>query len=308
MRLVVKKGEGSVNEYRFSKGPVYIGRQSNSQICLPDAAVSRQHAVLYNTQDGKWMAEDLDSANKTYINDEAIHKVEIKSGDCLRIVEYTIEVNLEEATKESAKEDTEEEKAVDLEDTLTAAARGPQFIERQLTTPDAPAIRLPAKRASEFLDAVDTIGKAGTLDELLLALLDVTSKQMGTYHCWCALRQERGGPMTCHAGRDRGSEALEMSDIKFNEKITDAIEKDRYLLYIFSRDMTQDKKTQVRSIVIAPIVSRAGCFGVLYANNTFRDDHYSLSDLDYLMLLGIHTAAVIEKLKISESNNQTTND
>ena len=303
MRLTVKKGEGSMQEYRFSKGPVYIGRQSSSQICLPDAAVSRQHAVMYNTQDGKWMVEDLDSANKTYINDEAIHKVEIKSGDCLRIVEYTIEVNLEEAVKE----DAEEEKPVELEDTLTAAARGPQFIERQLTTPDAPAIRLPAKRASEFLEAVETIGKAGGLDKLLLALLDVMSKQMGTYHCWCALRQERGGPMTCHAGRNRDGQSMEMSDIKFNEKITDAIEKDRYLLYIFSRDMTQDKKMQVRSIVIAPIVSRAGCFGILYANNTFRDDHYSLSDLDYLMLLGIHTAAVIEKLKISESNNQTTN-
>ena len=87
-----------------------------------------------------------------------------------------------------------------------------------------------------------------------------------------------------------------MSDIKFNEKITEVIEKDQYLLYIFSRDMSVEKKIQIRSIVIAPVVSPAGCFGVLYANNTFRDDHYSLSDLDYLMLLGIHTAAAIEKL------------
>ena len=303
MRLVVKKGEGSVNEYRFSKGPIYIGRQSNSQICLPDAAVSRQHAVLYSTQDGKWMAEDLDSANKTYLNDEAIHKVEIKTGDCLRIVDYTIEVDFEEATKEA----TEEEKPVELEDTLTAAARGPQFIERQLTTPDAPAIRLPAKRASEFLEASEAIGKASNLDEMLLALLNITSKQLGTYHSWCALRGESNGPMTCHAGRSRDGQAMEMSDIKFNEKITAAVEKERYLLYIFSRDLSQDKKMQVRSIVIAPIVSRAGCFGVMYANNTFRDDHYSLSDLDYLMLLGIYAAAVIDRLKISESNNQTTN-
>lgn len=292
MRLVVKKGEGSVNEYRFSKGPIYIGRQSNSQICLPDAAVSRQHAVLYSTQDGKWVVEDLDSANKTYLNDEAIHKVEIKTGDCLRIVDYTIEVNFEEDKEKEA----EEEKPGELEDTLTAAARGPQFIERELTTPDSPAIRLPAKRASEFLEAAEAMGKAGNLDELLLALLGITSKQLGTYHCWCALRGEPSGPMTYHAGKNRDGQAMEMSDIKFNEKITDAVEKNRYLLYIFSRDLSQDKKKQVRSIVISPVVSRAGCFGVLYANNTFRDDHYSLSDLDYLMLLGIHAATVIEKL------------
>jgi len=234
------------------------------------------------------MVEDLDSANKTYLNDEAVHKVEIKTGDCLRIVDYTIEVNLEEVS--------EEEKPIELEDTLTVTARGPQMIERQLTTPDAPPIRLPAKRVAEFLEATEAIGKANNLDELLLALLDITSKQLGTYHAWCALRNGATGPMTCHAGRNRDGQPMEMSDIKFNEKITESIEKDQYLLYIFSRDMTVEKKIQVRSIVIAPVLSRGGCFGVLYANNTFRDDHYSLSDLDYLMLLGIHTAAVIEKL------------
>ncbi len=288
MRLVVKKGEGSVNEFRFTKGPIYIGRHSNSQIYLPDAGISRQHAVIFSTEDGKWMVEDLDSANKTYLNDEAVHEVEIKTGDCLRIVDYTIEVNLEEVS--------EEEKPIELEDTLTATARGPQMIERQLTTPDAPPIRLPAKRVAEFLEATEAIGKASNLDELLLALLDITSKQLGTYHAWCALRNGPAGPMTCHAGRNRDGQTMEMSDIKFNEKITESIEKDQYLLYIFSRDMTVEKKIQVRSIVIAPVISHTGCFGILYANNTFRDDHYSLSDLDYLMLIGIHTAAVIEKL------------
>jgi len=290
MRLVVKKGEGSVNEFRFTKGPIYIGRHSNSQIYLPDAGISRQHAVIFSTEDGKWMVEDLDSANKTYLNDEAVHKVEIKTGDRLRVVDYTIEVNLEEDAEE------EKEKPSELEDTLTATARGPQMIERQLTTPDAPPIRLPAKRVAEFLEATEAIGKTSNLDELLLALLDITSKQLGTYHAWCALRNGAAGPMTCHAGKNRDGQTMEMSDIKFNEKITEVIEKDQYLLYIFSRDMSVEKKIQIRSIVIAPVVSPAGCFGVLYANNTFRDDHYSLSDLDYLMLLGIHTAAAIEKL------------
>jgi GAF domain-containing protein len=102
--------------------------------------------------------------------------------------------------------------------------------------------------------------------------------------------------MTCHAGKTRAGQPLEMSDIKFNEKITEAVEKNEFLLFVFSRDMSREKKGQIRSIVIAPIMSQAGCFGVLYTNNTFRDDHYSLSDLDYLMLLGFHTAAIVGKL------------
>jgi pSer/pThr/pTyr-binding forkhead associated (FHA) protein len=302
MRLVVKQNDRTVNEFRFAKGPIYIGRQESSQICLHDAAISRQHAVIFNTQDGKWMVEDLDSVNKTYLNDQAIHKVEIKTGDRLRITDYIIEINL--------KDGDEAEKPIHLEDTLAEPVGAPaapagapvapasnlQIIERKLDTPDAPPIRLPPQRGMDLLRSIEATSKAGNLDELLLALLDITSKQLGTYHSWCALRSEPTGPMTYHAGRTREGQTLELSNIKLNEKINEAIEKSHFLLFIFSKDMTKDEKGQIRSVVIAPIVGPAGCFGVLYANNTFRDDHYSLSDLDYLMLLGMHIAAAVQKL------------
>jgi hypothetical protein len=38
----------------------------------------------------------------------------------------------------------------------------------------------------------------------------------------------------------------------------------------------------------------SGCCGVLYVDNSIDQDYYGLSDLDYLMLLAIHTAAVVE--------------
>jgi pSer/pThr/pTyr-binding forkhead associated (FHA) protein len=290
MRLVVKQNGQTVNEFRFDKGPIHIGRSEKSQIRLNDGAVSRQHAAIFNTQDGKWMVEDLDSANKTYLNDQAIHKVEIKTGDRIRITDYTIEINLEEST--------ETEKPAHLEDTLTAAtSSSSQIIERKLDTADAPPIRLPAHRMMDLLRAHEKISQAGNPDELLLNLLDITSKQLGTYHNWCALRSEPTGPMTYHAGITREGQKLDLSSIKLNEKINEAIEKSHFLLFIFSKDMSKDEKGQIRSIVISPIIGPAGCYGVLYANNTFRDDHYSLSDLDYLMLLGMHIAAVVQKME-----------
>ncbi|MDD5380800.1 MAG: FHA domain-containing protein [Phycisphaerae bacterium] len=319
--MVVKQNGRTVNEFRFAKGPIYIGRQESSQVFLHDAAVSRQHAVIFSTQDGKWMVEDLDSANKTYLNDLAIHKVEIKTGDCLRITDHIIEINL--------KDGEEAEKQIHLDDTLAATATPPapaaapapaasepaaapaasappgtpgvsvgvpQVIERKLDTTDAPPIRLPPQRGMDLLRSIEAINKAGNADELLLTLLDLISKQLGTYHSWCALRSEPAGPMTHHAGRTRDGKTLELSNIKLNEKINEAIEKSHFLLFIFSKDMTKDEKGQIRSVVIAPIVGPAGCFGVLYANNTFRDDHYSLPDLDYLMMLGMHIASAAQKL------------
>lgn len=322
MRLVVKQNGEPVNEFQFAKGPIYIGRQEKNQVHLASSAVSRQHAVLFNTQDGKWTVEDLDSANKTYLNDQAIHKVEIKTGDCIRIVDFTIEINLEEGTEPQTETDVETEAKVETEaaaeteagaesqddaeteelnqseDTITdaSAISSTQFIERRLNTADAPPIRVPAQRATDLLQANEKINKAANADELLLALLDTTSKQLGTYQNWCALRNQPTGPMTYHAGRMRKGKPVELSEIKLNEKINDAIEKKRFFLYIFSRDMSKEARGQIRSVIIAPIIGPAGCFGVLYANNTFRDDHYSLTDLDYLMLLGMHVATAMQKL------------
>jgi GAF domain-containing protein len=53
---------------------------------------------------------------------------------------------------------------------------------------------------------------------------------------------------------------------------------------------------RIRSAMIASIVSPAGCYGVLYVDNAMVHQHYSLSDLDYLMLLAMHTAAILKRL------------
>jgi len=110
MRLVVKRADQVVKEFHFDKGPIYIGRHVHSQVFLSDEAVSRQHAVIFTAQDGRWMVEDLDSANKTYLNDQPIQKTQIKDGDILRIVDFTIEVDLKESAAEG--------KPIHLEDTL----------------------------------------------------------------------------------------------------------------------------------------------------------------------------------------------
>jgi pSer/pThr/pTyr-binding forkhead associated (FHA) protein len=284
MRLVVKKSNQTVSELQFSSGPIYIGRHSNSQVFLPDRTVSRQHAVIFTTQDGKWMAEDLDSANKTYLNDEAIHKAEIKTGDCLRITDFTIEVYLED--------DTGAEESILLEDTLTTATRDPQIIVRKPDVEHAPDITLPARRAQDFLQATEAICRANGLDEVLQVLLNITLRQFGAYHSWGALRNQPTGPMTCHAGKGREGQKVELSEIKLNEKINQAVESGQFLLLPQVSAQTEDEK--IRSAMIAPIMDPTGCFGVLYVDNAAGREQYSLSDLDYLMLLAIHTAAILE--------------
>ena len=46
--------------------------------------------------------------------------------------------------------------------------------------------------------------------------------------------------------------------------------------------------------MIAPVAGEGGCFGVLYIDNDKAHSPYDISDLDYLMLLAIHTSTIIE--------------
>ena len=93
MQISVRKDGVLLNESRFKKGPIYIGRQIGSQVFLLDRAVSRQHAVIYTDKNGAWVIEDLDSANKTFINRKAIHKCELKNDDNIRIADFSIKYN-----------------------------------------------------------------------------------------------------------------------------------------------------------------------------------------------------------------------
>jgi hypothetical protein len=46
--------------------------------------------------------------------------------------------------------------------------------------------------------------------------------------------------------------------------------------------------------MVGPIINREGCFGVLYVDNDMSHERYGLSDLDYMMILSIHTAAILK--------------
>lgn len=293
MRLVIKRNGQTVNEFQFNKGPVYIGRHAHSQVFLPDRLVSRQHAAIYTTTDGKWVIEDLDSANKTYLNDKEIHKEEIKTGDCIRIADFTIEIDLEVQTTAGEPihlEDTLVSAPVKLGTTSSAPAR--EIIVRKPDIERAPDITLPAKRIKDFLQATETICKAHGLDDMLKVLLSITLRQFSGYHAWCALRNLPSGSMTSHAGKCRDGSAVELGDIKLHKKITQAVDKKEFVLVPRVSSLAQEEK--ICSAMIAPIIDPAGCFGVLYIDNALDHEHYSLSDLDYLMLLTIHTAAIVE--------------
>jgi hypothetical protein len=292
MLLIVKRAGRTVSEFRFARGPIYIGRGAQSQVFLPDRTVSRHHAVIYSKQINQWLIEDLDSANKTFLNDGIIKRAAIKAGDHVRIDDFDIEIELELDVDVEADIYPPEVPPPDMQRPTPSPAvpvRG--VVSREIYEEQGSDIVLPTRRIIDFLTAADAISKSTGSAQLLDTLMDILLKQFDAYRIWCALRTFPEGPITAYAGRNRDGLDVELDQIGLREKIIQAMDEEKFVL--IPQFISKVNERKIRSVMIAPIIKPDGCFGVLYVENTTDQAHYQLDDLDYLMLLAIYSATLV---------------
>jgi predicted component of type VI protein secretion system len=298
MRLIVRKDGQDDKEFDSGKPNIQIGRGLDCDVILADRSVSRKHAVLtYDDTFGQWTIEDLGSANKTYLNNRPIKKSNVKTGDEVQIGNFFIEINMSDPPELdrniSADETVEGEQVTDVAASL--ATPKSETVVRKPDAQHAPAMRLAARRLTDFAQATEILCEAKTLDQMLVALLELLVKQFDAFHVWCALREQPSGPMTYHAGKRRDGQKVEISDLQLQEKIITAIE--RKQSSVMPRVSAQmESKDRIRSAMVTPIIRSSGCYGVLYVDNAMVHDHYALGDLDYLMIIAMHVAGILKDL------------
>jgi len=78
--------ETATHEKHPIVGALSLGRAENNSLCLPDASVSRRHAVLHRQPDGEFWLVDLGSVNGTYLNALRIFQpVKLHDGDLIAL-------------------------------------------------------------------------------------------------------------------------------------------------------------------------------------------------------------------------------
>lgn len=82
-RLVVERPDGKEVHHHLSGEEVTIGRDPSNRITIPDNFISKFHAkILIN--ETSLVLVDLQSANKTYVNDRPISEAPLRYGDRIR--------------------------------------------------------------------------------------------------------------------------------------------------------------------------------------------------------------------------------
>jgi hypothetical protein len=96
-RLVISKN-GEFDRIVELDRRLLIGRGESSDLKLDGPYVSRHHAMLSATGDGRFIVVDLNSSNGVLVNGKAMRRCILRNGDTLQLCEYKLK--LEYATAE----------------------------------------------------------------------------------------------------------------------------------------------------------------------------------------------------------------
>lgn len=83
--------------YPITRTICRVGRSKDNEICLDDTSVSRRHAEIHRTNEGKFEIIDTNSTNGIYINNEKIGKAELNEEDLLEIGDFFMNFTLHAA-------------------------------------------------------------------------------------------------------------------------------------------------------------------------------------------------------------------
>ncbi len=133
----------------FKKDVVTIGRDPDSDIYLDNPGISRHHLRLERCAEG-FYAEDLESANGTFLNDEPIRKALLRDEDVLRVGKFSLWVSYEKdrrgsgaqrAVSPSTFQGTTVLSTSELDDMLTRARAQDTTSVEPKPLPAAPSVR-----------------------------------------------------------------------------------------------------------------------------------------------------------------------
>jgi sigma-B regulation protein RsbU (phosphoserine phosphatase) len=88
--LEVVDGNGRRRRVELDRPRLLIGREPSCDICLPHPGVSRRHAQLQATEQGRWLLQDLSSRNHVYVDSKPIQQIVLEPHKPFRIADYAL--------------------------------------------------------------------------------------------------------------------------------------------------------------------------------------------------------------------------
>lgn len=97
LRILLKFGDKVLRTIESDKRELFIGRNPDSDIPIENLGVSDRHARIYE-QDGRYMIEDLESTNGTFVDERKIRCAVLEVGSEILIGKHSLVVQEADST------------------------------------------------------------------------------------------------------------------------------------------------------------------------------------------------------------------
>ncbi|HXX46110.1 MAG TPA: FHA domain-containing protein [Candidatus Acidoferrales bacterium] len=329
--LIYHPGEDTRVFELIGDRPISIGRAKSSNLVLDNASISRLHAVVRATQDGKWEIIDRGSANGVRVNGTAKKEAALKPNDEVILGEYRLRYFDDSSSREAVSYGTPQ-LPPRVATAISQSAYSASFMAAQpvsnVTT--GHGIRPPSdsdrKQAAEhenrlmtLLNRVNrTLEDLKTVPEVTQKTLDLVLEMDGAERGFVMLLDKdsigggdfsRGGygfepaliryRAQANASQGQGAPQLTISQSIIKQVMFGG-------LPLLVTDPQADPRLAasksivaagIQSAMCAPLGKRERRFGLLYVDNLSRRGMFTVDDLNVFTVIAAQAGLAIDRVR-----------
>ncbi len=152
--LVLVQPDGKQRDVALKNSVQVIGRQTDCQIRIPSASVSRHHCELVVT-DSAVTVRDLGSSNGTFVNKQKVAQSELKAGDLISVGGLVFVVRIDGKPTYIESDDVIEDGLVPIESAAESRPTAATVVSPPKSASKAPS-DAPAKPQKKSADPGDS--------------------------------------------------------------------------------------------------------------------------------------------------------
>jgi adenylate cyclase len=327
--LIHHPGEDSRVFELLGDRPIAIGRAKSSSLILDNASISRLHAVVRSTPDGRWQIIDRGSANGVRVNGIATKEATLKPNDEIVLGEYRLRYFEDSSTREAITYGTPQ-LPPRVATALSKSAYSGSFTAAQpvsnVTTnhgfrpPNAEERAGAADRENRLMALLNRVNKTlddlKTIPEVTRRVLDLVLEMDGAERGFVMLLDEdsmgggdfsRGGYgfepalIRYRAGAAQGQAAPQLT---ISQSIIKQVMHGGLPLLV--TDPQADPRLAasksivaagIQSAMCAPLGKRERRFGLLYVDNLSRRGMFTVDDLNVFTVIAAQAGLAIDRVR-----------
>src|SRR5262245_40925854 len=279
-----------------------IGRHPDNTIQILDRIISKEHAQVLRTADGKFLLRDLGSLNGTYIRGERVQEQVLIDGDEISLgstrllfVEAAAEQVLQRVTIAPGISDSH------IRQRISASPDREFLPERELY--DVEALRRDYEKLRIAHELARSVGLEVDLERLLRKILDKAFELLPADRGVILLMDETGQPVPRYVKtKDGRSEEITLSKSIINEVI-----KERAA--VLSSDATMDSRFSgshsiimqgIRSTMCVPLLHADELLGIMHMDSQIATNAFTEKDLQIFTGIANQAAVAIQNARLAK--------